>query len=298
MIRVGNVVSLKPSWLSLYAIDPLLAPDKIGWHASTTNGRMTREDVETAIRQYLQYLRDHELALHTHINIDMIFKMLEDMGVSFRLEDGTYMFPSHLPFKTLCQMWKRVEQMEVYVGRRLFCSSPKSIFNPSVFALFQCQACVNLDVKSILWRDGIIIPRARKSYVECLAAMVDPLRAVDFVARGTKGSELECLSLLDDVMREWKDMVEKHSCGTTYQMAYLSRKHLTEHKDRPAVYSEEEVKEAIRAGSSASVTTSELSEPLDHLLVFRPEEQSSATEIDAEISHGFGDEAVQRQVSS
>ena len=74
--------------------------------------------------------------------------------------------------------------------------------------------------------------------------MVDRLRAVEFVASGKEDSESECLSLLDDVTREWADVVKNHSPGTDYQVAYLSRKHLIEHKDQPAVYSKEEVEKA------------------------------------------------------
>ena len=57
-------------------------------------------------------------------------------------------------------------------------------------------------------------------------------------------------------------------------MAYLSRKHLTEHKDKPAAYSEEELEKAKREGPSAFVMYDiELSEQLSDLLVFPPAEQ-------------------------
>ena len=177
-----------------------------------------------------------------------------------------------------------MDEAKVYVGRRCFCSSPTSIFNPSTFVLFQCQVSVNLDIKSLLWRDGILVARARKSHVQCLAVMVDRLQAVDFVARGKEGSESECLSLLHDVMKEWTDVVEKHSPGTEYEMAYLSRKHLTEHKDRPAVYSQEEVDKATSKGPFAFVTYNiELSEQLSDLLVFPPEQPVYTNTPNAEI---------------
>ena len=232
------------------------------WHAKAPDGRMTREEAERAVKQYL-----HDKKINVHIKIDHIFKMLVKMGLSFRLEDGTYIFLSHLPLKKLSEVWKKV-----YVGRRHLCSSETSIFSPSTFTLFQCQACVKLDIKSLLWRDGMIVARARKCPIQCLAVMVDPLRAVDFVARGKEGSESECLSLLNDVMREWTDVVEKHSPGTDYQMAYISRKHLTEHKDKPAVYSEE-VEKAKSEGSSFLTHDIELAEPFSDLLVCLPAEQ-------------------------
>ena len=67
--------------------------------------------------------------------------------------------------------------------------------------------------------------------------MVGSLQSVDFAAHGKEGSEWECLSLLDDVMKEWTDVVERHCPGTNHQMAFLSRKHLTKHRNQPAVYS-------------------------------------------------------------
>ena len=138
----------------------------------------------------------------------------------------------------------------------------------------------------------MIVARARKSPIQCLAVMVDPLRAVDFVARGKEGSESECLSLLNDVMREWTDVVEKHSPGTEYQMVYLSRKHLIEHNKQAVSYSKEAVEKARREGSSAFVTHDiELAEQLSDLLLFPPllQEGRAATKpaiVRAVLAHG------------
>ena len=180
-------------------------------YAAASDGGMTREKAERVVKQYL---RDKKIKLH--VNIDHILKVLVDMGLIFILEDGTFMFPSHLPLKKLSKVWKTVTDKQVYVGRCHFCSSPTSIFSPSTVILFQCQACVKLDINSHLWRDGMIVARAGRSFTQCFAVMVDSLRAVDFVARGEEGSESDCLSLLDNIMREWTDVVEKHSPGTDY----------------------------------------------------------------------------------
>ena len=125
---------------------------------------------------------------------------------------------------------------------------------------------------------GEIVGRPGKCFVQCLAVMVDPLRSVDFVARGEEGSESECLFLLNDVMEKWTDVVEKRSPGTEYKMAYLSRKHLTEHRYQPAAYSEEAVEKAKRNGPSAFVAYDyEQAETLTDLLVFPPGEQHPAS---------------------
>ena len=262
-----------------------MAPTHMKWHAKVPGGRMTREDAERAVKQYLC-----DKKIKVHINIDQILKMLVNMGLIFRLEDGTYMFPSHLPVKKLSEVWKKEADKQVYVGRRHLCSTPTSVFSPSTFTLFQCQACVKLDIKSLLWQDGMIVARAGKCFVQCLAVMVDPLRAVDFVARGAVGSESESLSLLNDVMGEWIDVVEKHSPGTEYKMAYLSRKHLTEHNDRPAAYSEEAVEKAKMKGPSAFVAYDyKHAETLSDLLVFPPGEQCPATKpaiVRVVLAHG------------
>ena len=279
------MVSLSPTWLSEYAVGLLVAPTHMKWHAKAPDGRMTREEAERAVKQYLL-----DKKINVHVKIDHIFKVLVNMGLIFRLEDGTYMFPSHLPVKKLSKVWKKEADKQVYVGCRYLCSSPISIFSPSTFTLFQCQSCVKLNINSHLWRDGMIVARAGKRFIQCLAVMVDPLQAVDFVARGEEGSESECLSLLNDVMEEWTDVVEKHSPGTEYKMAYLSRKHLTEHKDQPAAYSEEAVEKAKQKGPSAFVVHKyKHGERLSDLLVFPPGEQHHSTEpaiVHAVLTHG------------
>ena len=144
----------------------------------------------------------------------------------------------------------------------------------------------------------MIVARAGRSFTQCLAVMEDPLRAVDFVARGEEGSESECLSLLDDLMREWTDVVEKHSPGTEYKMAYLSRKHLTEHKDQPAAYSEEAVEKAKTKGPSAFVAYDyEHAETLTDLLVCSPAEKCPATVPEAVTCDYCLNRALQHQVS-
>ena len=262
-----------------------MAPDHMKWHAKDPDGRVTREEAERVVKQYLC-----DKKINFHVKIDYIFKMLVNMGLIFRLEDGTYMFPSHLPLKKLSEVWKKKAEKQVYVGRRHLCSSPTSIFSPSTFTLFQCQVSVKFDINSHLWRDGMIVARAGKCFVQCLTVMVDPLRAVDFVARGGKGSESECLSLLDDVMTEWTEMVAKHSPGTEYKMEFLSRKHLTKHKYQPASYSKEAVEKAKSEGPSAFVTYDyKHAETLSDLLVFTPEEQFPATKptiVRAVLTHG------------
>jgi hypothetical protein len=224
--------------------------------------------------------------------------MLVSLGVIFKLEDGTYMFPAHLPLKSLSEMWKKEADKPVYVGRRYICSSATSIFSPSTFALFQCHIGVKLDIKLDLWRDGmIVVPRAGRCFVECLVVMDDPLRAIDFVARGGKGSESDCLSLLQNVMTEWIDVVEKHSPGTEYKMTYLSKRHLTEHREQPAAYSAEDIENAKTLGPLAVVAHDRtLVEALADLLV-DPEPCLTACIHDAETSGPRTNKVFQHQVS-
>ena len=64
----------------------------------------------------------------------------------------------------------------------------------------------------------MLVARAGRSFVQCLAVMVNTLQAED-VAHDKDGSESEGL---DDDLREWTDMVEKHRPVTEYEIAYLS----------------------------------------------------------------------------
>jgi hypothetical protein len=287
ILQVESVISLNPSWLSEYAVGPLMAPVHMKWHANAPGGRMTKAEAERVLKQYL-----YDKKINIRVKIDHIFKALMSMGLIFELEDGSYMFPAHLPLKALSEMWKKSEDKEVYVGRRYLCSSrtPTSIFSPSTFTLFQCQASVKPTYKSDLWRDGmILVPRAGKCFVQCLVVMIDPLKAVDFVARGGKGSGSECWSMLQNVMAEWREIVEKYSPGTEYEMAYLSRKHLIQHSDQPATYSKEEVEKAQEIGPSSVVAHDiNLAETLEDLMVFPPGQRSFTKPaiVRAVLAHG------------
>jgi death-associated protein kinase len=285
IIRVDDIVSLSPCWLSEYAFGPLIAPSNLKWYAKAPDGIMTKEAAEKAVNRYL---RDKKISFQ--INIDHILKMMINIGVSFKLEDDSYMFPTHLPPKQLSDVWKNEEKMQIYVGRRYICFGLTTIFSPSTFTLFQCQICVKHDTKSLLWRDGLIVARAGKSLVQCLVVMVDSLRAVDFVARGESGSESECLSILEDVMREWTDMVEKHSPATDYTMEYLSTKQLKEHRNKPVSYSQEVVKAASINGPLACVAHNiEISDSLKDLLAISPDRLGPCTRskaIQSVIDHG------------
>ncbi|XP_062523372.1 uncharacterized protein LOC134198047 [Corticium candelabrum] len=158
------------------------------------------------------------------------------------------MFPALLPPKDLSVMWKRDESKKVYVGRRQVCSSHTTIFSPSAFGMFQSKVCTTLDKKAQLWRNGLITSQGdeAKFHVQCLIAMVDPVRSVDFVCRGGEATEVECISLLETVMSLWTDMLDRYSPGTEYKTEYLFRKHLEEHKElkQVAAHSEMEINDA------------------------------------------------------
>jgi death-associated protein kinase len=269
VIVVGEFVSLNPSWLCQYALGPIIAPEEMHWAAGTVEGRLTKEEAEIAINEYL---RAHKIKVT--VKIDTVLKMLLDLGLAFMQEDGSYMVPARLlPLQQWSEMWNKEKDKKVYVGRRKRCSDETSIFTPGSFSLFQCQICIQIDKQAVLWRDGIILSKAESidSHVQCIARMVDPLRAVDIVARGPEGSELQCKSLLDHVANLWKDTIEKHSPGTKYETEYLSRKHLSEHREQILVYKEEEIIEAKTRGPSAVVKgrigSEELVESLQDLLV-------------------------------
>jgi hypothetical protein len=79
IIRVESVVSLKPSWLSEYAVGPLIAPHHMKWHAKAPDGHMDEKEAKRAVKQYL---RDKKINIR--IKIDQILKMLVKMGFAFR----------------------------------------------------------------------------------------------------------------------------------------------------------------------------------------------------------------------
>ncbi|XP_062505761.1 death-associated protein kinase 1-like isoform X2 [Corticium candelabrum] len=253
---VGDVAALNPACLHQYAIGPIVASENFKWHVKSkrNDGTVTREEVKTAIDHYL---RDHKIAVQ--LNTDKVLAINKSLGICVKVEgsDDTYMFPALLPPKDLSVMWKKDESKKVYVGRRQVCSSQTTIFSPSTFCMFQSKVCITLDQKARLWRDGLILSQGNTVHnlIECLVAMIDPVRSVDFVCRGGKQTEAECVLLLDTVMSLWRDMLDSYSPGTEYQTEYLSRKHLEEHKQLKQVvtYSQKEINEAQEEGAHAAV---------------------------------------------
>ena len=280
------MAALNPASLHHYAIGPLIASAKdFKWHVKSerNDGTVTREEAEKSINHFLK-----DQKIHVQLNTDKILAMSKSLGICFKVEgrDDTYMFPALLPPKDLSVMWKRDESKKVYVGRRQVCSSQTTIFSPSAFGMFQSKVHTTLDPEARLWRDGLIVSQGDSIdfHVECLVAMVDPVRSVDFVCRGGKATEAECVSLLNTVMSLWRDMLDRYSPGTDYETEYLSRKHLEEHKElkQVAVYSEEEIKEAKATGEGANAAVKQVVgdervvESLGDLLVV-PTEHSNVT---------------------
>ncbi|XP_062499640.1 uncharacterized protein LOC134176960 isoform X2 [Corticium candelabrum] len=257
----GDVAALNPASLHHYAIGPLIASEDFKWHVRSKrkDGTVTREEAETAINHF-----QRDKKIQVQLDTDKVLTINESLDICFKVEgrDDTYMFPALLPSKDLSVMWKRDESKKVYVGRRQVCSSQTTIFSPSAFGMFQSKVCTTLDKKAQLWRNGLILSQGDEAefHVECLVAMVDPVRSVNFVCRGGKATEGRCVSLLDIVMSLWRDMLDRYSPGTDYETEYLSRKHLEEHKElkQVAVYSEEEIKEAKATGKGAKAAVKQV----------------------------------------
>ena len=283
------MAALNPASLHHYAIGPLIASEDFKWHVRSKrkDGTVTRKEAETAINDY----RKDKKKIQVQLNTDKVLAINESLGICFKVEgrDDTYMFPALLPPKDLSVMWMREESKKVYVGRRQVCSSQTTIFSPSAFGMFQSKVCVTLDGNTRLWRNGLILSQGSTAYnfVECLVAMVDPVRSVDFVCRGGKATEAECVSLLDTVMSLWRDVLDRYSPGTEYQTEYLSRKHLEECKElkQVAAFSQKKIEEAKATGIGAhaiitqTVGDKEIVETLGELLVIVPSKQTALVKL-------------------
>ncbi|XP_062499311.1 uncharacterized protein LOC134176668 isoform X6 [Corticium candelabrum] len=284
----GDVAALDPASLHHYAIGPLIASKYFKWHVKSerNDGTVTREEAEKSINRFLK-----DKKIQVQLNIDKILAMSKSLGICFKVEgrDDTYMFPALLPSKHLSVMWKRDESKKVYVGRRQVCSSQTTIFSPSAFGMFQSKVHTTLDTEARLWRNGLIVSRGDSidCHVECLVAMVDHVRSVDFVCRGGKATELECVSLLDTVMSLWRDMLDRYSPGTEYETEYLSRKHLEEHIElkEVAFYTEEKIQEAKATSKGANAAVKQvvsddlMVESLGDLLVILPSNRMLTTAV-------------------
>ena len=253
------MAALNPVCLHQYAFGPLIASEDFKWHirSKRKDGTVTKEEAKTAIDDYLKY---HKIAVQ--LNTDKVLIINKSLGICFKVEgsNDTYMFPALLPPKDLSFMWKKDESKKVYVGRRQVCRSQTTIFSPSTFCMFQSKVCITFKQNTKLWRDGLIQSQGDtvSNYIDCLVAMIDPVRSVDFVCRGGMGTEAECVSLLGTVMSLWRDMLDSYSPGTEYQTEYLSRKHLEEHRElkQVATFSEEDIKKAKMKNKGADTVVS------------------------------------------
>ena len=291
------MAALNPACLHQYAIGPIVASKDFKWHVKSerNDGTVTKEEAKTAIDHYL---RDHKIAVQ--LNTDKVLAINKSLGICFKVEgrDDTYMFPALLPRKDLSVMWEKDESKKVYVGRRQVCSSQTTIFSPSTFCMFQSTVCITLDQKARLWRDGLILSQGSTIHnlIECLVAMIDPVRSVDFVCRGGKQTEAECVSLLYTVMSLWRDMLDSYSPCTEYQTEYLSRKHLEEHKElkQVATYSQKEIDEAKAKEEGAHAAVKQvvgdelIVESLGDLLVVKPISQSAPVSSSAVFNAVIG----------
>ena len=278
------MAALNPAYLQQYAIKPITSSRDFKWHIKSkrNDGTVTRQEAEMAINHYS---RDHNIKVQ--LNTNYILHISESLRLCFKVEgtDDMYMFLALLPPKDLSVMWKEDKKFKVYAGRRQVCSSQTTIFSPSAFVMFQSKVCTTLDQKARLSRDALILAQGDtvQTYVECLVAMIDPVRSVDFVCRGGKGTEAECVSLLDTVMSLWRDMLDSYSPGTEYQTEYLCRKHLEEHKELKQVitYSEKEIddakakEEGVHAAVKQVVGDELMVESLGDLLVLHPFDETA-----------------------
>ena len=295
------MAALNPACLHQYAIGPIVASKDFKWHVKSerNDGTVTKEEAKTAIDHYL---RDHKIAVQ--LNTDKVLAINKSLGICFKVEgrDDTYMFPALLPPKDLSVMWKKDESKKVYVGRRQVCSSQTTIFSPSTFCMFQSKVCITLDQKARLWRDGLILSQGNTIHnlIECLVAMIDPVRSVDFVCRGGKQTEAECVSLLYTVMSLWRDILDSYSPSTKYQTEYLSRKHLEEHKElkQVATFSKEKIEEAKMKNKGADTVVSkwfldeQIVESLGDLLVVSSRAATGQCNVKVKVLRELGlDEA-------
>ncbi|XP_062514456.1 uncharacterized protein LOC134190042 isoform X2 [Corticium candelabrum] len=298
---VGDVSALNPACVHQYAIRPIIASEDFNWHVMSKrkDGTVTREEAKLAI---CRFLRDHQIDVQ--LDWEKVLAVNESLSLCFKVEgrDDMYMFPALLPHKDLSAMWESDDSKSktVHVGRRQVCSSQMTIFSPCTFGKFQSKVCTTIDPEARLWRNGLILLQGDTVYgqVECLVAMIDPVRSVDFVCRGGKGTEQKCVSLLDTVMSLWRDILYSDSPDTEYQTEYLSRQHLDDRKELKliATYSEEKIKEAKEKEEGANASVKQvvgdkvIVESLGALLVVQPYGQPasvpSSQVFDAVIRHG------------
>ena len=247
-----------PCWLHQKVIAPLLSDFEC-----SPLGKATKE----SIQRLLNYLHYGEI-------VNDVISILCALELCYPLpsERDTYQFPSLLQQSRPLGAWCENSECTVYVGRRLKIEEETDMITPGTMSHLQCRiykAAFRRGITPTVWKGGLIIRNSICGVsIELIVILQQVSKALDFVVRGPKNSERECMKFLAEIKSTGESVLREKCPGTNRSLWYISNTDLKQLKDFPRAYREETVDQVIKSSrkTSALVCQGTIKDSLKDLL--------------------------------
>ena len=247
-----DIIILELSWLCHSVLGPILSPEEFQITLScSTPGTTTKEKIKRALEAFNKQKWD---------NIDETLSLLCRLEICFELPDrpNTYQFPALIQQQRPPEVWCRNALMTVYVGRRWKREDETDIITPGTMPFLQCHVrntkCF-CGLEPVLWQGGLMIKKRIDEFsLEGMVILQDVDKSLDFIVRGPKHSEGECMKLLKDLMRTGEMVLQEKSPGMERHLWYISCSELKELKESPGAYRKETVEKVIKNSTKSSAS--------------------------------------------
>ena len=248
---------LDPPWLCQSIIGPLMSPDDFPVHLEgVVNGIVSKDQVKSALEVFSEVKQtgsiavDEAIEILCHLEICYPVKELPDTSVQ-------YQFPALIQTLDRERLWRRKEDMVLYVGRRLQCKEKTDIITPGTMPFIQSRAAIKLHpTQPLVWKGGLMMQRTiNRCRIEGLIELHEYEKSIDFVVRGPRDSEGECMTLLNEMLKLGQAVLEEKSAGTDLSLLYFSKTELQKLSAQPLAYASEVVEQAKQLGSTTATVS-------------------------------------------
>ena len=258
IFAIGDTIILDPPWLCQNAIGPLLSPEGSPEFPTSLQcsspGTATKKQIQCALEAFNNEKWE---------NIDETILLLCHLEICYPLlgEPDTYRFPARINEERPPDVWRENSEMSIYIGRRLRQAEETDIITPGTLPFLQCRvhnaACFR-GLKPVIWKGGLMMHETIDGRsVEGMIRLQKKDKVLDFVVRGPKHSEKECMKFLTNLKETGEKILRQKSPGTNTLYSYISSAELKQLKDFPLAYAEEKVDEKIKTSTKSHISVSE-----------------------------------------
>ena len=239
---------MDPPWLCHNVFGPLLSPDSFTTHLeSSASGIANREKIQTVLKNFNKK--------ESWGNVDNTIELLCRLEICYSLQQkDSYQFPALIKEDRPNNAWDENSEMTVYVGRRLKSENETDIITPGTMSFIQSSARTRFQPSEpVVWQGGLLIERTiDRVSVEGMIVFKNREKAIDFVVRGPKHSERQCMKHLRDLRNVGTKILHEKSPGTTQSLLYISCTELKQRKDFPAAHKSQTVEKMMTTSESSN----------------------------------------------